>query len=187
MSRDSRRNIHVALALMALIAGVGCSGLPTEPRPEMGLQSTAAGSGASTVGSIPSPPSIQSATSTKKIYGTLGGLVSAGNFTVVIPPLAISGTATVKVTQPDVTKPYVDLEISPASANKFRVPVTLIANAKPMSNGLLAVAYIAWFDPSTGKWVPMVSSEVNLLNRTVICPLSHFSKYSVESGGKAGW
>ena len=185
MSRDSRRNIHVALALMALIAGVGCSSLPTEPRPESGPPPAAADT-SGTAGAKTLPISTRPSTTTRTINGTLGGLVSAGNFTVVIPPLAVSGTVTVTVTQPDVTKPVVELEISPPSANGFLVPVTLIADAGSMSTKTLAAAHISWLNPSTGKWEPM-ASQVDLASRTVICPLRHFSTYSVESGGKAGW
>lgn len=189
MYKVSRKRSRATLALVALIAVAGCSSLPTGPRPEVESQPAAAGGTAAvgTVGAKLSPISTQLATSSKSIYGALGGQVTAGNFTVVIPPSAISGTATVRVTQPDASKPYVSLEISPGSANKFRVPVILIANATPMTGEKLAEAYIAWFNPSTRKWEPMVSSEANLTNRTVICPLSHFSTYSVQSGGKAGW
>jgi len=188
MSRDSRRNIPIALALMTLIAGVGCSSLPTEPQPGVGSQPAAAGGNpsAGTAVAGPMPIEIQPTTDTKTIYGTLGGLVSAGNFTVVIPPLAISGTATVTITQPDASKPYVNLEISPSSANGFQVPVTLIVDASPMKTKKLRAAYVSWFNPSTGKWQPM-PSKVNLESRTVTCPLQHFSSYAVESGGKAGW
>jgi hypothetical protein len=188
MSRNSRKRILIALALMALIAGVGCSSLPTGPEPDAALDGASKG-GAETAGTAwanPTPIAAQPATSSKTVYGVAGGQVSAGNFTVVIPPLAISGTATVTVTQPDASKPYVSLRIFPASANKFRVPVTLIANAAPMSTEKLALAYISWFNPSTRRWEPM-ASKVNLESRTVMCPLRHFSNYAVESGGKAGW
>ena len=186
MSRGSRKSIPIALALMALIVGVGCSSLPT--RPEVGSPPAAGGVDATSgdVGPKPRQISTRPATTTRTINGTLGGLVSAGNFTVVIPPLAISGTATVTVTQPDVSKPVVSLEISPPSANGFQVPVILIADAAPMSTKTLAAAYVSWLNPSTGKWQPM-ASKVDLASRTVTCPLQHFSRYAVESGGKAGW
>jgi len=186
MSRDSRRNIHVALALMALIAGVGCSSLPTRPAAQAPPTAAGPDTTSADLGAKSSPISIRPATTTRTINGTLGGLVSAGNFTVVIPPLAVSGTVTVTVSQPDVSKPYVNLEISPPSANGFLVPVTLIADAAPMSTKTLAAAYVSWFNPSTGKWQPM-PSKVDLASRTVSCPLQHFSTYGVESGGKAGW
>ena len=186
MTRDSRRSIPVAFALMALIATAGCSSLPTRPDGEAPPTAAEPDTTSADLGTKPRPISTRPATTTRTINGTLGGLVSAGNFTVVIPPLAVSGTVTVTVTQPDVTKPVVELEISPPSANGFLVPVTLIADAGSMSTKTLAAAHISWLNPSTGKWEPM-ASQVDLASRTVICPLRHFSTYSVESGGKAGW
>ena len=185
MSRDSRRIIPIALTITALLAGVGCSTLPTGPRPEMGSEPTSAGGAGTLAGRARFETS--SVTTTKTIYGLVGGQVSAGDFTVILPPLAISGTARVTVTQPDVTKPYVDLEISPASANQFRLPVTLIAKAGLMDNALLRVAYIGWYNPSTRKWERVASSTVSLADKTVIAELGHFSSYRVEAGSKAGW
>lgn len=185
MFTNRRLKPHSILALLALVTGAGCSNLPTGPSPEVVSESGAGPAAPAAV--IPTTTSVQSVSATKLIYGALGGRVTAGDFTVVIPPLAFSGTASVRVTQPDVAKPYVRLEISPASANKFRVPVVLVANAAPLSAAKLSAAYIAWYNPSTGKWERVLSSEVSLASRTVIAPLSHFSDYSVQVDGKAGW
>jgi hypothetical protein len=174
-----------ALVSLALLAMMGCISLPTEPLRE----STGGGSpdpGTAPDSSAVLPPPLRAATSTKLISGSVGGTVSAGNFTVVIPPLAVSGTVAITVTQPDPSKPVVDLGIVPATANDFKVAVTLIANAAPMDANVLSAAYVAWWDPSAGAWVPMPST-VDPVSRLVSCPLSHFSQYSVQVGGKAGW
>lgn len=183
MIRKTRIKAGATLALMTLLVIAGCSSLPTAPRPESASDAASVQPQAATAPSA----AIRSATSTKTIDGRRGGRVTAGNFTVMIPPLAITGTATVTVTQPDVTQPFVDLDISPASANRFRVPVTLIADATPMDSKLLGLAYISWYNPATRTWVRVPSSVVNLESRTVQAPLWHFSRYRVESGGKAGW
>jgi len=128
---------------------------------------------------------IQSATSTKTISGLLGGTVSAGKFKVVIPPLALAGTATVTVTQSDLSKPVVELAITPASANRFRVPVTLIAQGSGLDLRTLSASYISYFNPATGTWQRVLGSTVDLKLLTVQAPLWHFSTYRVES--KAGW
>lgn len=185
MSTHRRIGWQSALVLTALVLGAGCSNMPTGPRPGLDSAlapdpSSAAPAGATPIPAIP-------AAGSKTIYGMLGGTVSAGSFTVVLPPLAVSGTATVTVIQPDRRKPVVELRISPASSNKFRTPVILIANASPMDLLKLQSASISWFNPATGQWQPMASSKVNLDSRTVLCPLWHFSTYRVESGGKAGW
>lgn len=189
MFRDSRRRFHAALALMALIAGVGCSSLPTGPNPDVapgGASMDGAGT-AATAGADPTPIQFESATSSKQIFGVLGGRVSAGNFTVILPPSAVSSVATVTVTQPDIFRPVVSLDITPASANKFKAPVTLVVDASRMSTERLAKAYLAWLDPATGKWVPVSGSTVDLEKRTIQAPLQHFSVYAIAIDSKAGW
>jgi hypothetical protein len=56
-----------------------------------------------------------------------------------------------------------------------------------MDRSLLSVACISYYNPSTGKWEPVSGSVVSVATLTVSAPLSHFSTYRVESGGKAGW
>ncbi len=187
MSGVSLRKFQTAATLAALCAVVGCSTLPTEPQNGASDGSTATGLSSTTQPLPAGARSAQSATASMEIDGTLGGVVAAGDFTVVIPPLAISGTASVTVTQPDLSKPVVQLNITPESANEFKLPVTLIANASRMDPKRLAVAYMSYFNPGTRKWEPVQGSKVDLVLRTVQAPLMHFSTYRVESGGKAGW
>jgi hypothetical protein len=204
MAGKHRRAWHATAVLTALAVSAGCSSLPTSPRPEPASRSAASpGVWAERTTPEPTPapepipvsepgPSaeqepVEAAESSKAIFGRLGGQVSAGSFTVVIPPNAISGFATVRVRQPDVSKPYVRLEISPARSNDFKVPVMLIADASPMELELLKTAVISYFNPATGKWEPVAGSLVDLGALTVSCPLEHFSEYAVEADGKAGW
>src|SRR5262245_44036824 len=135
-----------ALVLAALILSAGCSNMPTGPRLEPDSAFAPDAGSAAPAGAVPMPMSqVVSVTNSKTMMGMLGGTVTAGNFTVVVPPLAVSGTVTVTVTQPDREKPYVELSISPTSANKFRTPVTLIANAPLMSATRLQAACISWY------------------------------------------
>ena len=192
MSRETRRRTGTALALFALMAAVGCSSLPTGPRPEATGDAGSEGQRASAAVDTAEPAGLLPGTTataisvTRVVVGSLGSRITAGNFTVVIPPLAVLGTVTVKVTQPDASKPVVSLRILPETANSFRIPVTLVANASPMSRDMLAKATISWFNPATGRWEPM-PSKVDLERRTVSCPLQHFSEYAVQVDGKAGW
>ena len=182
MIRKTRIKAAATVALTTLLVIAGCSSLPTAPGSER------ASDGASVQPKATTGPSAAIlATSTTTINGKLGGRVTAGNFTVMIPPLAITGTATVTVTQPDVARPFVNLDISPASANRFRMPVTVIADATPMDSRQLSLAYISWYDPAAGRWIRTPYSVASLTRRTVQAPLWHFSQYRVESGGKAGW
>ena len=184
--------------MVAVAAGLvmaGCSTLPTAP--VVGTDdgpSAAARSGATNdpngllmnlTGSLVKGPA--SVTSSRTINGLLGGVVSAGNFQVIVPPLAIRGTAVVTVTQPDVSSPVVELRISPESANRFLLPVLLLADASRLSPELVAVSYLSWFNPATGQWERVPGGSVSVLNLTVQAPLWHFSNYRVERDGKAGW
>ena len=178
----------LALSLTVLLAAAGCSNLPTQP-----LAPTQSGSGVVTTDGQPAQVlglfegSSTSTNTNSKVIGVLGGTVSVGDFTIVVPPLALTRTATITVTQPDLARPVVNLSISPATANGFLLPVLLVANASRMDRSLLAVAYISYLNPTTGKWETVPGCSVSLLGLTVTAPLSHFSTYRVESGGKAGW
>jgi len=185
------RPIAFALALAGLLAFAGCSNLPTKPAglgaPDPSAAVTAGGSSSEILGLTPTTTSTVSATTTRTVIGLLGGVVNAGDFTVVIPPGAIAGTAAVTVSQPDRLHPVVQLSIAPLSANRFNLPVLLVANARTMDRSLLSVAYLSYFNPATGQWERVSGSAVSVLNLTVTAPLWHFSTYRVESGGKAGW
>ena len=68
-------------------------------------------------------------TSQVKIDGLLGGVVTAGRMTVVIPPGAIAGTAVVTVTQPDTAQLVTELHVSPESLNQFQKYVRALIHA----------------------------------------------------------
>jgi hypothetical protein len=100
--------------------------------------------------------------------------------------LAFSGQATISINVPDPTEMRVQLSISPASANNFRLPVTLISNVSGANVPLVSTLETVWFDELAGVWRPVPGSSVNVLGLTVYAPLYHFSTYGVHDG-KAGW
>ncbi|HYM82239.1 MAG TPA: hypothetical protein VEY91_12620 [Candidatus Limnocylindria bacterium] len=180
----SLRRRFISLVLLAAFALTGCSHLPTAP--DTGDESHHA----IEAGATATPPATKvtaSARSSEVVFGALGGIVSAGDFTVIFPPLAFEGTATVTVSQPDLAAPIVDLQITPQSANNFRLPVLLLAEASRVDPKLLSIAHISYFNPTTGLWERVPGSTVNVLDLTVQAPLWHFSKYRVQCGSKAGW
>lgn len=181
----TRHRSHFLPALLLFLTGslAGCSNLPTEPAAPPSGGFSAQTSGPSEALSLLGSTSY----TTTKTVGLLGGIVSAGNFSLVVPPGALTTTAQITVSQPDPAHPVVNLSIAPASANRFLLPVVLTANASSMNPSLLSVAYMSWYDPSTGKWVKVAGSSVSLATLSVSAPLWHFSTYRVESGGKAGW
>jgi hypothetical protein len=187
MFRRVRVPQSLVLGLAVLLAAAGCSNMPTQPlaQPESSV-SSASGTGEEPAQILGGLLDGGSSTTKTKTIGVLGGTISVGDFTIVVPPLALTRTASITVSQPDLTRPVVNLSISPASANRFLLPVVLTANAKRMSPSLLSVACISYYNPSTGKWEDLAST-VNILGLTVSTPLWHFSTYRVSSGGKAGW
>jgi len=175
------------LGLTFLVALAGCSNMPTQPQALAEPESAVTVTGGAEPEQVLGLDALGSTTTTKtKSIGVLGGVISAGDFTIVFPPAALTRTATVTVSQPDPARPVVNLSISPASANRFLLPVVLTANAKRMDQSLLSVACISYYNPTTQKWENL-SSTVSLLNLTVSAPLWHFSTYRVSAGGKAGW
>ena len=185
MSRLMRISWNLVLGLSFSLALAGCSNMPTQP--------VAPSSSESAIGTSREPAQVlgllegsSSTTTTTAVIGLLGGTVKAGDFTVVFPPASLTQRATVTVSQPDPAHPIVNLSITPASANKFLLPVLLTANAKRMDPALLSTAKISYYNPATGQWEDRVST-VSILNLTVSTPLWHFSTYRVTSGGKAGW
>lgn len=176
----------LSLALAAGLFVAGCSSLPSSPSSSGGGTATTLGLDSSGPGSG-STGTTSSVSSSVYIRACRGGTVAAGNFTVVIPPQALAGDAIVTVRQPDVTKPDVQLSITPESRNHFRIPVTLVADITPMASTLVATSYLSWWDPATGQWDPLAQSSVNVGNLTVQAPVWHFSTYQVQCDGKAGW
>ena len=181
----------LALGLAVMLAVAGCSNLPTQPQltqPEAGATG-ATGAPAEVLGfDLLGGSSAQNSNNSKTaVIGILGGVVSVGDFTVIVPPAALTRTAAITVTQPDLGHPVVELSIAPATANHFLVPVLLVADAKRMNPSLLSVAFISYYNPATKQWERVTGSSVSILDLTVTAPLSHFSTYRVQAGGKAGW
>jgi hypothetical protein len=188
MPRRIKSKHGLALCLVVLLALAGCSNMPTAPQALNRAGSTANGAGGASSQVLGLSLLGGSNTTTKSVVmGVLGGTVSVGDFTVVVPPLALKQTATVTVSQPDLAHPVVNLSIAPASANGFLLPVLLVADAKRLDPALLSVACISYYNPATGQWERVSGTSVSLLDFTVSAPLWHFSTYRVSAGGKAGW
>src|SRR5689334_6215383 len=109
------RSMVFVLALAGLFAFAGCSDLPTKPTglgsPDPGAAVTGGGSSSEILGFTTTTTSAVTVTTTRTVVGLLGGVVNAGDFTVVIPPGAIAGTVAVTVSQPDRQHPVVQLSI----------------------------------------------------------------------------
>lgn len=171
-----------ALALLALLAGCSSSpvGAPqlTVANPDfvqVAVPDSVEGSGG---GGVDGAPIV----TTGDVDGDKGGVVDGGWFRVEVPEGAFAGWATITVTQPDPTRLMCELEITPASANQFKVPVLLIAKVTDLR---AADDEMLWFDEGAGVW-RRIASTSGAGNTEVVAPLIHFSSYGVIKG-RAGW
>ena len=139
--------------------------------------------GADTASAPLASPPPRSVAATARVDGSLGGTVRAGRFSVMIPPGAFLGPATVTVSMPDSTVMICDLAISPAAANKFQKPVQLMADlySPNMTDASGCTNY--WFDPTRNTWVSLATKS-SCAGALITTNLSHFSTYG---SGKAGW
>lgn len=187
ISRSLVAALSVALAAVVFVAG--CSSLPTSPTSAGGASSAVLGFEPPVADPVDdsAPAPAQAVSASVYVRAVKGGTVRAGDFTVIVPPLALKGDAIITVRQPDVTRPEVELSITPEERNTFLLPVLLVADAQPMDAALVSTSYISWWNPGAARWERCSASTVNLATISVQAPLWHFSKYRVEADGKAGW
>jgi len=121
-------------------------------------------------------------TASARIDGIKGGKLDCGRFTVIVPPGAYFGIASITISIPDPTVQVCDLSISPAFANHFTVPVQLVSNVKDCSVDAKTLTTY-WYDTGSVRWVDM-KATTDSGSGTVTAYLHHFSKYGT---GKAGW
>jgi len=117
------------------------------------------------------------------VDGDLGGRVSAGRYTLVVPPGAFKGTAFITLSMPDSTVMVCDLSIQPSTSNHFDVPVELNADLSAPGKTDASDCTTYWYDPVRMDWVSM-SSKSRCSGTLITTDLEHFSRYG---SGKAGW
>lgn len=109
------------------------------------------------------------------ILPQLGGVITNGRYTLIVPPGALS--APTVFTVQDNRNGYIEVELGP-HGSVFNLPVTLVVSLAGTNADRNTKLY--WWDESNGMWVNMGGST-NPLTRTLTVPLPHFSKY------RAGW
>jgi len=169
MFRFSKYSPLVPVALVAALT-VGCSTLPTQPIVDSNSPGVRADVPAASAASV---------SASLKIKGQEGGTLSAGIFTVVIPPGAYEGSATITVSQPDPAQPVAVLSIHPNDKNAFAVPVTLTASLPNLDAAWLIQSGMSEQD-DFGMWQAMGSSQPDAQTMTVSASLAHFSTYRVD-------
>ena len=180
------------LALLALVAfgfGAGCSSDPvspdpvTAPSPQFLKVQNTGGVQPIPIGQEPDPSLYGEA----DIDGDVGGTLTVGRFTLVIPPGAYEGSAKICIEVPDTSVLISDLHVLPEAKNDFKVPVTLKVKCDDLvRNDQWDDLYILWHDTENGAWKPPAATTYNLSKGAVETRLDHFSEYGVVSG-RSGW
>lgn len=176
--------LWILATLVAALAIWGCSTAPTAPSVGADQKGVASSSLLpADLGDLDgTTTSLLSSTSllvSRTINGALGGVIPAGDWKVVVPAGAFSGTAVITVKVPDASVRKVDLSISPPSLNSFQIPVALWCRFDSVVEAQSNDIY--WWDPAAKTW-RVVASTALLQSRVALLP--HFSTYS---GGRAGW
>lgn len=182
LSRVSRV-VALKAAAVAILAW-GCSSLPTEPSPS-GIAATPSFVRVKTGGTTPFSATGSSPNS-KDIDGSKGGTFTSGHFTLVVPPGAFAGKATLTIVVPDPNEMRCSLSISPPEANRFAVPVQLVSDCSSAVSVDPRSLQTMWFDEGNAKWVVVPGSVITATTLTISTPLMHFSDYGIL-GSKAGW
>jgi hypothetical protein len=177
-----------AVTLLTGLVIAGCSRMPTAPvvtgiaNPDFVRSAKPTTTGAFSIASA-----VTGLTGSESIDGAVGGQLTVGRFTLVIPPGAFQGQATVSITVPDSAVVHCQLGIDPPTANHFAVPVTLRSDCSGTSALVASQLAQLWFDEQAGVWREVPGSAPDVVNFDVVAPLQHFSDYGVIDEGRAGW
>jgi hypothetical protein len=172
----TRRMVVLLAAALGLVAASGCSRSPVGTSESVIQNPTferAHPPGFSSTATAP-------ITGSQTIDGAVGGSLSVGSFRVDVPAGAFQGSATISITQNDPNVLVCDIGISPASANGFAVPVTIVSE---LPSSTAVNDQWLWYDASVNGWRP-ISSQPNSATLELSSQLWHFSLYGIE---RAGW
>lgn len=185
------RLLHATAVVAGALALAGCSRGTLGPGSNV-IQDPMFLTDRSGPGLTSDPGSVEPLAGSAVIDGSQGGQLKVGRFTLTVPAGAFKGPATISIRVPNPTQVRCQLEITPASANQFDVPVILRTDCSG-TNGLdPALLTEIWFDETSGVWRQVPGSRPDIVEFDVIAPLTHFSDYGVielldSVDGKAGW
>ena len=174
----ARKPLLIALAA-ALATGAGCTAerptSPSAPSRLLGL----GGWGSSTPKLLVCPTSAaQSATA---VIDALGGTLTAGGMTVVIPANAVLAPTSFTLTVP--ASQYVEIEVGAGGADHyvFLQPVVVVLSYSRCGGGsLLSAPYQAWnIDPDSKALLENMGGVDSKLTHTVTFSTLHFSGFAI--------
>ena len=117
-----------------------------------------------------------------RLIGSAGGSVSAGHFTLTIPPGALTVPLPIVLTETNVL--YEQCSIEPTGTS-FKKPVTLTysyasTSADPASPNYIAGGVLTgeWFDPSSSAWTAIGGSD-DAAAKSFSASMNHLSYYAL--------
>jgi len=178
----SQRRIGT-LAILATLAISGCGHSPTAPVPPP-PSSLVSGGEESAIQRVspeetpaPDPIPVQGSAT---IHGKTGGTLAVGDFTLVIPPGAFRGNATITLRQSNPQLKRVEIEVEPASKNDFLASATLTADLSGWTRAEVRRASLWCVDPATGTFNPVSNATVDLEQRQVRASFARLSTSEVK-------
>jgi len=117
-------------------------------------------------------------TTSKSITTTSGGTVTVNDFSISIPPGAVSSEKNISINCN--SDEYLQADFGP-DGTQFNLPATLaISYANADMTGITPVNLsISWFDPNQGKWIDL-GGTVNTKAKTVSVQVWHFTEYTLS-------
>jgi hypothetical protein len=111
----------------------------------------------------------------------VGGLVTIGRYSVLVPPGALASTTVITIIVRE-EEGYVSCELLPHGTT-FAKPVTLRMDIRETDLAATTSVTIYWLNDATATWVD-VGGTLDPSGLTVSTNLNHFSRFAA---GRAGW
>jgi hypothetical protein len=179
MLRLNHLRLVTALAV-ALMGGAACgSDSPTSVAANGAPADVAARRSTGTPALLACPSS--STESATGVIGALGGVLSVGGTSVVIPANAVLAPTSFTLTVP--ASPYVEIEVTAGGADHFvfeKAVLVSIDYGRCGSSSLFAPAHQAWnIDPDSKALLEQMAGVDVKLTHTVVFSTIHFSGYAL--------
>ena len=138
---------------------------------------------ASPVAPVSAPATGQVISKSKRISALLGGTITAGRHTLVIPPAALRKDTLITLRDVTGVMGRVECEALPEGL-EFRLPATLIPRFSDLTPPQGYAMYCVVNEGTDSEQWVYVGSQISVGNLGISALLHHFSKYAP---GKAGW
>jgi hypothetical protein len=114
---------------------------------------------------------------------SLGGVVSAGGTSIIVPAGAVLDPTTVTVTVPASNYMEVDISVAGVDHYLFQLPVTVTVSYARCSRANIDRSFLsAWYiDTDTHALLEQMPSSDNKLTRTVTFTTGHLSGYALAN------